>query len=302
MNLSVKIGNVTLKNPVVTGSGTCGFGKEYSPFYSCADIGAISVKGLTLAPRMGNKPVRIAEVSSGILNSIGLQNPGVHAFIKDDLPYLKEIGATVIANIAGSSFDDYCEMARILDTSGVHMIEMNISCPNVKEGGVAFGVLPQSVFEITKRVRACTKLPLIVKLSPNVSDITENALAAQSAGADAISMINTLTGMKIDINTRRPVLHNNIGGLSGPCVKPVAVRMVWQVRKKVNIPIIGMGGIENGDDAIEFLLAGANAVSVGTAQFTNPYAPIEVLEGIKAYMQKHGIEDVGELVGKVMDY
>jgi dihydroorotate dehydrogenase (subfamily 1) family protein len=302
MNLSVNIAGITLKNPIVTASGTCGFGDEYTPFYKSSDLGAIAVKGLTLAPRLGNPVIRIAEVSSGILNSIGLQNPGVHVFMEKELPRLKREGVTVIANISGNSISDYCEMAQILSNTAVDMIEMNISCPNVKEGGVAFGVKPKTVAEITREVRKYCKKPLIVKLSPNVADIAQNALAAESEGADVLSLINTLIGMKIDIHTRRPVLHNNIGGLSGPCVKPVAVRMVWQVANSVNIPIIGMGGIETGEDAVEFLLAGASAVAIGTAAFTNPYAPITVLQGIEQYMKENGIDDVNDLVGKVQSY
>ena len=291
-----------MKNPVTTASGTCGFGGEYAPFYSAGSLGAISVKGLSLAPRLGNPAVRIAETPSGILNSIGLQNPGVEYFIKNELPELKKQGACVIANISGATVADYCKMAEILSDTETDMLEMNISCPNVKEGGVAFGVYPESIENITKQVKKYAKIPLIVKLSPNVASIADNAKAAQSAGADALSLINTLTGMKIDIKTRRPVLHNNIGGLSGPAVHPVAVRMVWQVRNAVDLPILGMGGIETAQDAIEMMLAGANAIAIGTAAFTNPYAPMQVLEGINEYMAQNNIDDVNDIVGKVIPY
>ncbi|MHC1695287.1 MAG: dihydroorotate dehydrogenase [Eubacteriales bacterium] len=296
-NLKVKIAGVELKNPVMTASGTCGFGGEYEEFYSPADLGAIMVKGLTLAPRLGNPTPRIAETPSGILNSIGLQNPGVHVFIEKYLPRLKQSGATVIANIAGSTVEDYTEMARILSATDTDMLELNISCPNVKEGGVAFGVKPEMVEMVTSAVRkSCTK-PLIVKLSPNVSDITENARAAQAGGADALSLINTLIGMSIDINSRRPLLANVIGGLSGPAVKPVAVRMVYQVRGTVSLPIIGMGGIASWQDAIEFLLAGADAVAVGTAMFKNPRLPLEIIEGIDSYLTDKSFPDVQSICG-----
>lgn len=302
MNMSVNIGGIEWKNPVTTGSGTFGFGREYNEFYNVADLGAICVKGLTLLPREGNPPPRIAETPSGILNSVGLQNPGVENFVKEDLPYLKKMGACVIANIAGNSIDDYCRMAEIISDSDCDMVEMNISCPNVKEGGVAFGTNRDTIAKITSEVRAHCKKPLIVKLSPNVTDITEMAKAAENSGADAISLINTLTGMVIDIHSRRPILHNNIGGLSGPAVKPVAVRMVWQCANAVKIPIIGMGGIMTGEDAVEFILAGATAVSVGTANFLNPTAAIDVVRGLEDYLEKYGISDINDLRGKVETY
>jgi len=302
MKTSVNICGVELKNPVTTASGTCGFGFDFLDYYQPEDIGAIAVKGLTLAPKLGNPPVRIAETPSGMLNSIGLQNPGVEKFISKELPRLKERGAVVIANIAGSCIDDYCEMARILSDTSVDMIEMNISCPNVKEGGVAFGTNPITIETITSSVRKVCKKPLIVKLSPNVTDITEMARAAEAGGADCLSLINTLLGMRIDIKTRRPVLHNNVGGLSGPAVKPVAVRMVWQVRKVTSLPIIGMGGIATWEDAIEFMMAGANAVSVGCASFDNPYAPIEIVRGIENYLIDNNISDVSDIVGTVIPY
>ncbi len=300
MNLKVNIAGVTLNNPVITASGTFGFGREYGKFYDLKEIGGVSVKGLTLLPRQGNTAPRIAETPSGILNSVGLQNPGVEYYIEHELPFLKEAGTCAIANIAGSSIEDYCRMAEIVSESDTDMVEMNISCPNVKEGGVAFGTVPKTVAEITKAVRKYCKKPLIVKLSPNVTDITETARAAESEGADALSLINTLTGMVIDINNRRPILHNNIGGLSGPAVKPVAVRMVWQVANAVKVPIIGMGGIATGEDAIEFMLAGASAVMVGTYNFVDPYAAVKVVRGIEEYMTKHGIEDVNDIVGGVI--
>ncbi len=300
MNLKVNIAGVTLNNPVITASGTFGFGREYAKFYDLKEIGGVSVKGLTLLPRQGNPAPRIAETPSGILNSVGLQNPGVEYYIQNELPFLKQAGTCAIANIAGSSIEDYCKMAEIVSDSDTDMVEMNISCPNVKEGGVAFGTVPKTVAEITKAVKKYCKKPLIVKLSPNVTDITETARAAESEGADALSLINTLTGMVIDINTRKPILHNNIGGLSGPAVKPVAVRMVWQVANAVKVPIIGMGGIATGEDAIEFMLAGASAVMVGTYNFVDPYAAVNVVSGIKEYMTKHDIEDINDIVGGVV--
>lgn len=298
----VNIAGVELTNPIITASGTYGFGREYGKFYSLDEVGAISVKGLTLQPRNGNDAPRIAETPMGILNSVGLQNPGVDYFLEHELPFLKQFKTKVIANIAGNTIEEYCQMAEKISDSAADMIEMNISCPNVKEGGVAFGVQPAMVEKITGEVRKYAKKPLIVKLSPNVTDITETAKAAESAGADALSLINTLTGMAIDIHTRRPILHNNIGGLSGPAVKPVAVRMVWQVRSAVNIPIIGMGGIASGEDAVEFMLAGADAVAVGTQHFVDPMASVRVMDGIKEYMEKYHVERVSDLTGKVQPY
>lgn len=293
--LSVKFAGLTLKNPVVTVSGTCGFGEEYAPFYKASELGAIAVKGMTLAPRDGNPPPRIAETPAGILNSIGLQNPGVDAFIAKELPRLKAEGATVIANISGSTIADYCRVAEKLSETPVDLIEMNISCPNVKEGGVAFGTNAKTINEITSEVKAHSKKPVIVKLSPNVTDITEMARAAEAGGADALSLINTLLGMRIDIRTRRPILHNNVGGLSGPAVFPVAVRMVWQVRNAVKLPILGMGGISSVEDAVEMLIAGADVIGVGTSMFANPYLPIEIIEGLNKYLDENGIESVSEL-------
>ena len=269
-DLTVNIAGVEFKNPVITASGTFGFGREYSEFYPLREIGGLSCKGITLKPRMGNPPPRIAETPSGILNAVGLQNPGVDHFIERDLPWLKEQETVVIANIAGNTPEEYAQMAEKLSESSVDMIEMNISCPNVKHGGVQFGTSCQSVGAITREVRAHCKKPLMVKLSPNVSDIAEIARAAESEGADALSLINTLTGMRIDINTLRPIIRNNTGGLSGPAVFPVAVRMVWQTAGAVKIPVVGMGGISSWRDAVEMMLAGASAIQVGTALFSDP--------------------------------
>lgn len=298
-DLSVKFCGKTLKNPVVTVSGTCGFGEEYAPYYKASELGAIAVKGMTLAPRDGNPPPRIAETPSGILNSIGLQNPGVDTFIAKELPRLKSEGATVIANISGSTIADYCKVAEKLSETDVDLIEMNISCPNVKEGGVAFGTNANTIHEITSQVKAHSKKPIIVKLSPNVTDITEMARAAEAGGADALSLINTLLGMRIDIKSKRPILHNNVGGLSGPAVFPVAVRMVWQVRNSVKLPILGMGGISSAEDAIEMLIAGADVIGVGTAMFANPYLPLEIIEGLDRYMDENGIKNVSDISATV---
>lgn len=297
MNLSVKIGNLELKNPVMGASGTFGFGREYEDFLDVNEIGAIVTKGVTPKPRAGNAGVRIAETPSGMLNCIGLENPGVDAFIYDILPKIKKYNTAVIVNISAGSVEEYAEMAWRLDIDGVDAVEVNISCPNVKEGGIVFGTDPKAAVAVTHAVKTHTKKTVIVKLSPNVTDIVQMAKAVEEAGADAISMINTLTGMAIDINTRKPLLGNITGGLSGPAVKPVALRMVWQVAKAVNIPIIGMGGIASAEDAIEFLLAGATAVAVGAHNFIDPSALKVIADGISEYMQKHNIEDVNELVG-----
>lgn len=297
MNLSVKIGNLELKNPVMGASGTFGFGREYEDFLDVNEIGAIVTKGVTPKPRAGNPGVRIAETPSGMLNCIGLENPGVDAFIYDILPKIKKYNTAVIVNISAGSVEEYAEMAWRLDIDDVDAVEVNISCPNVKEGGIVFGTDPKAAAAVTHAVKTHTKKTVIVKLSPNVTDIVQMAKAVEEAGADAISMINTLTGMAIDINTRKPLLGNITGGLSGPAVKPVALRMVWQVAKAVNIPIIGMGGIASAEDAIEFLLAGATAVAVGAHNFIDPSALKVIADGIAEYMQKHNIEDVNELVG-----
>lgn len=298
-DLHVNIAGVDFKNPVITASGTFGFGQEYAKLYDISKLGGISCKGTTLEPRMGNPSPRIAETPSGILNSVGLQNPGVEGFLKNDLPLLENTDTVVIANIAGSQIEDYVETVRCLQGSSVDMIEMNISCPNVKAGGVSFGTSPESVERITKQVKAVAEQPLIVKLTPNVTDIAEIAAAAEAGGADAISLINTLTGMKIDIETRRPLLKNNTGGMSGAAVFPVALRMVWQAANRVQIPVIGLGGITKWQDAVEMLLAGATAVQIGTANFTDAYTPLKVIEGLEAYLDAHGEKSVTDIIGKV---
>lgn len=298
-DLRVNIAGVEFKNPVITASGTFGFGQEYARLYDISRLGGISCKGTTLHERPGNPAPRIAETPSGILNSVGLQNPGVDAFLRDDLPFLKKQNTVVIANIAGSQIEDYVETVRRLQGSGVDMIELNISCPNVKEGGVSFGTSAKSVENITKQVKAVAEQPLMIKLTPNVTDITETAAAAEAGGADAVSLINTLTGMKIDINSRRPILKNNTGGMSGAAVFPVALRMVWQVANRVKIPVVGMGGITKWQDAVEMLLAGATAVQIGTANFTDAYTPLKVIAGIDSYLDEHGEKSVTDIVGKV---
>ena len=297
MNLAVKIGNLHLKNPVMGASGTFGFGREYADFLDVNEIGAIVTKGVTPLPRSGNPGVRIAETPSGMLNCIGLENPGVEVFINEILPEIKKYDTAVIVNISAGTVEEYAKMAYLLDVDGVDALEVNISCPNVKEGGIVFGTDPKVAAAVTHAVKTHTSKTVIVKLSPNVTDIVAMAKAVEEAGADAISMINTLTGMVIDINTRKPLLGNITGGLSGPAVKPIAVRMVWQVAKAVNIPIIGMGGITCAEDAVEFMLAGASAVAVGAYNFVEPSALKNIADGIGEYMQKHGIEDVNELIG-----
>ncbi|MDD6799484.1 MAG: dihydroorotate dehydrogenase [Firmicutes bacterium] len=294
-DMSVNIAGVILKNPVVTASGTCGYGREYAPYYSPAELGAITVKCITAKPRRGNPPPRVTETPGGMINAIGLQNPGADYFLKNELPALKQTGATVIVNIAGSTPDEYAEVAGMLEGSDADMIEMNISCPNVKEGGIAFGTRPDLAEAVTAAVRKRTSKPLIVKLSPNVSDITELARAAESGGADALSLINTLLGMRIDIKKRRPILANVTGGLSGPAIFPVALRMVWQTRAVTALPIIGGGGISSPSDAVEMLLAGADAVSVGTAQFSDPLAPVKIRDGIRAFCEENSVVSVSEL-------
>ncbi len=301
-DLKVTIAGVTLANPLIAASGTFGFGREYGELYPLSALGGISCKGITLAERPGNPPPRVTETPSGMLNAVGLQNPGVEHFIREDLPWLRQQGTAVIANIAGNTPEDYCAMAERLSDSDVDMIEMNISCPNVKQGGVQFGTSCQGVGSITGLVRRYCKKPLMVKLSPNVADIGEIAAAAEAAGADAISLINTLTGMRIDIDSRRPILRNNTGGLSGPAVFPVAVRMVWQAAQRVNIPVVGLGGIATWQDAVEMLLAGADALQIGTALFTDPYAPVKILQGLEQYLEKKGISSVTELTGAVQPW
>ncbi len=299
IDLSTNIAGVQFDNPVIMASGTYGFGKEYSEYVDLNQIGGISVKGLTLKERKGNKPPRIAETPAGILNSVGLQNPGVEIFIKEDLPFLKKYKTKIIANIAGNTIEEYCEMAEILGDSQVDAIEMNVSCPNVKAGCLAFGTSPKGIEEITSAVKKYCKQPLIVKLTPNVSDIKSIAMAAEGAGADCISLINTILGLAIDINKKKPILANNFGGLSGPAVKPIALRMVYEAAHSVKIPVIGMGGISSWEDAVEFILAGASAVMVGTANFVNPTIPIEIVNGIEKYLEHHGHTGVDEIIGKM---
>ncbi len=301
-DLSVNICGVKFNNPLIAASGTFGFGREFSEFYPLEKIGGVSCKGITLKERMGNPPPRIAETESGILNAVGLQNPGVDHFIENDLHWLKEQNTVVIANIAGNTVEEYCAMAEKLSDTEVDFVELNISCPNVKSGGVQFGTSCESVGNITAEVKKHCKKPLMVKLSPNVTDIAEIAKSAEYSGADVISMINTLTGMRIDINSKRPIIRNNTGGMSGPAVFPVAVRMVWQVYNAVNIPIIGMGGISKWQDAVEMLMAGASALQIGTVLFNDPYAPIKINDGIERYMEEKNISSLSELTGSVIPW
>ena len=298
VDLSVRIAGVEFPNPVIAASGTYGNGECYSDLYPISKLGGISCKGMTIEPKLGNPPPRIAETYSGILNSVGLQNIGVHGFVEFYLPVLKEEGNVIIANVAGATIDDYIAAAEVLDASDVDMIELNISCPNVKAGGATWGVTCDGAAGVTKAVRKATSKPLIVKLTPNVTDITSIAKAVEAEGADALSMINTLLGMRIDIRTKRPILHNNMGGLSGPAIFPIAVRMVYQCYKAVNIPIIGMGGISTWEDAVEMMLAGATAIQMGTAIFTDPYAPLNVIDGLAEYMEKNGIKSLSEITGQ----
>ena len=300
MDLSVEFAGVKFKNPVVTASGTFGNGREYGEFYDLSRLGGICVKGLTLLERPGNPPARIAETPMGMLNSVGLQNYGVEKFIQSDLPFLRGFDTVIIANISGNTAEEYAEMAEKLSGENIDMIEVNVSCPNVKAGGMQFGTSPGSVAMITEAVRKHSQAPVMVKLSPNVTDIAEIARAAESSGADALSLINTVLGMRIDITARKPILHNNTGGLSGPAVFPIAVRMVWQAASAVKIPILGLGGITSGADAVEMMLAGANLVGVGTANFNDPYAPIKIIKGIEEYMESSATENVRDLTGKVI--
>ena len=298
-DLRVNFCGVELKNPITTASGTFGFGHEYGEFFDLSQLGGIGVKGLTPTERLGNPAPRIAETPSGMLNSVGLQNPGVEHFLEYDMPYLAKQDTVKIANIAGSSIEDYCAIAERLSESEIDMFELNISCPNVKQGGAAFGTSCESAERVVKEVRKYAKKPMIVKLSPNVTDIVSIAKAVEAQGADAVSLINTLLGMRIDINTRRPILKNNVGGLSGPAIFPVAVRMVWQVANAVKVPVIGMGGIEKWQDAIEMMMAGANAIQIGAAMFYNPMAPVQVIEGMRKWLEDNHIEDINEIVGSV---
>ena len=299
MNTKVNLAGVELKNPVMTASGTFGSGAEYGEMVDLNRLGAVVTKGVANIPWPGNPTPRIAETYGGMINAIGLQNPGYEVFAKRDIPYLKQFDTKIIVNVCGKTTEDYIDVVEKLSDEQVDMLEINISCPNVKEGGIAFGQDPKAVEAITREVKKYAKQPVIMKLSPNVTDITVMARAAEAGGADVLSLINTLTGMKIDIHKRTFAVANRTGGLSGPAIKPVAVRMVYQVANAVKLPIIGMGGIMNADDAIEFILAGATAVSVGTANFHNPYATVEIVKGIEDYMAKYHVEDISELVGAV---
>ena len=298
-NMNVTIAGVELKNPVMTASGTFGSGAEYSEFVDLSLLGAVVTKGVANVPWPGNPTPRIAETYGGMINAIGLQNPGIDVFVQRDIPFLKQYDTRIVVNVCGKSTRDYVEVVERLAQEPVDLLEINISCPNVKEGGIAFGQDPKSVESITREVKRHARQPVIMKLSPNVTDIAEMAKAAQAGGADALSLINTLTGMKIDIHRRSFAVANKTGGLSGPAIKPVAVRMVYQTARAVNLPIIGMGGIMTAEDAMEFILAGATAVAVGTANFHNPYATKEIVEGIEGYMERYGIEDVNQLIGAV---
>lgn len=299
ISTKVNLAGVELKNPVMTASGTFGSGAEYSEFVDLSRLGAVVTKGVANIPWPGNPTPRIAEVYGGMLNAIGLQNPGIDVFVKRDIPFLKQYDTKIIVNVCGKTTEDYVEVVERLGDEPVDMLEINISCPNVKEGGIAFGQDPKAVEAITREVKKYAKQPVIMKLSPNVTDITVMAKAAEAGGADVLSLINTLTGMKIDINRRTFAIANKTGGMSGPAVKPVAVRMVYQVANAVKVPIIGMGGIATAEDALEFIMAGATAVSVGTANFYNPYATVEIAEGIENYMKKHQVADIYDLIGCV---
>lgn len=299
MNTSVTIAGVELKNPVMTASGTFGSGMEYGEFVDLNRLGAVVTKGVANVPWEGNPTPRVAEVYGGMLNAIGLQNPGIDVFMERDLPFLSKYDTKVIVNVCGKTVEDYIEVVEKLSDSSADMLEINVSCPNVKEGAIAFGQKPEALYGITEEIKKHAKQPVIMKLSPNVTDIAEMAKVAEAAGADAISLINTITGMKIDIEKRRFVLANKTGGMSGPAIKPIAVRMVYQAAHAVSIPVIGMGGIATAEDAVEFLLAGASAVSVGAMNFVNPYATVEIVEGIEGYMKRTGVSDVKELIGAV---
>lgn len=299
MNTKVKIAGIELKNPVMTASGTFGSGAEYSEFVDLNELGAVVTKGVANVAWPGNPTPRIAEIHSGMMNAIGLQNPGMEVFCERDLPYLQQFDTKVIVNVCGHAPEEYLAVVERLADEPADMLEINISCPNVNANFLAFGQDPKHVEALTAQIKKVAKQPVIMKLTPNVTDIAEIARAAEAGGADAVSLINTLTGMKIDINRRTFALANKTGGVSGPCVKPIAVRMVYQVAQAVNIPIIGMGGIQNAEDALEFIMAGATAVSIGTANFTNPYATIETIRGIEAYMERNKIEDIRELIGIV---
>lgn len=298
-DLSVKVAGVTFPNPVIAASGTYGFGEDYAPLYPLNKLGGISCKGTTMNEKPGNIPPRIAETTAGMLNAVGLQNPGVEVFVNKYLPQLKRDGNVIIANVAGATLEDYKNIAERLDSTDVDMIELNISCPNVKQGGATWGTSCEGAATVTKAVRAATKKPIMVKLTPNVTNVVEIAKAVEAEGADCLSLINTLLGMRIDIRTKRPILHNNVGGFSGPAIFPVAVRMVWQVASAVNIDVVGMGGISTAEDAIEMMMAGAKAVQMGTAIFTDPYSPLKVIDGIEKYMIENNIDNLSEICGSV---
>ena len=299
MNTKVNFAGIEMKNPVTVASGTFGYGREYADFFDLGKLGAIITKGTSLRPKSGNKPSRVCETPSGMLNSIGLQNPGVEYFANNDLPFLRKFDTKIIVNACGSSVDEYVELCKILNNMDIDGVELNVSCPNVKEGCMAFGSTYEGVKKVTSEVRKVLDKPLIVKLTPNVTDIASIAKGAEEGGADAVSLINTLLAMKIDIYKRKPVLANNTGGLSGPAIRPVAVRMVYQVAQAVNIPIMGLGGIVSGEDAIEFMLAGATTVSIGAGNFIDPYTSVKVVEGIEEYMRKCHVEDINDIIGKV---
>ena len=299
MNTKINFAGIEMKNPVTVASGTFGYGREYAEFFDLGKLGAIITKGTSLKPRSGNKPSRVCETASGMLNSIGLQNPGVEYFAKNDLPFLRKFDTKIIVNACGSSIDEYVELCKILNNLDIDGVELNVSCPNVKEGCMAFGSTYEGVKRVTSEVRKVLNKPLIVKLTPNVTDIASIAKGVEEGGADAVSLINTPLAMKIDIYKRRPVLANNTGGLSGPAIKPIAVRMVYQVSQAVNIPIMGLGGIVSGEDAIEFMLAGATTVSIGAGNFIDPYTSVKTVEGIEEYMRKCNIEDINDIIGKV---
>jgi dihydroorotate dehydrogenase (NAD+) catalytic subunit len=298
--MAVNIAGMKMKNPVMTASGTFGCGEEYAYYVDLTRLGGIVVKGLSLKPRLGNPPPRIMETAAGMLNAVGLQNVGVDAFIEEKLSFLRNYNVAVIANIYGESYTEYAQVAGKLSAApGVHALEVNVSCPNVKKGGLSFGADPKAAAEVTRCVKAETHLPVIVKLTPNVTDITVIARAVEEAGADAVSLINTLTGMSIDLKNRTPHLKNITGGLSGPAIKPVALRMVWQVAQKVSIPVIGMGGIMTAEDALEFMVAGAKAVQIGTANFINPRATMEIIDGMRRYLQENKIKSIKDIVGSL---
>ena len=299
MNTKVNFAGIEMKNPVTVASGTFGYGREYADFFDLGKLGAIITKGTSLKPKSGNKPSRVCETASGMLNSIGLQNPGVEYFANNDLPFLRKFDTKIIVNACGSSIDEYVELCKILNNLDIDGVELNLSCPNVKEGCMAFGNTYEGVKKVTSEVRKVLDKPLIVKLTPNVTDIAGIAKGVEDGGADAVSLINTLLAMKIDIYKRKPVLANNTGGLSGPAIRPVAVRMVYQVAQAVNIPIMGLGGIVSGEDAIEFMLAGATTVSIGAGNFIDPYTSVKTVEGIEEYMRKCNIEDINDIIGKV---